>query len=204
VYIHTEFTFFFQCVSLSSHVHFRVSLYLGIKSARKIWLQLYIALPWFMTTISSHMLWDYHTVKTHYHKCNCVLVIQSVGIYMISFMWNSTIRICWDRKQTVPAYCTLVFLRCISSILYILSCRKDMTSQISKDSTWSKMRFITSEQSKNTQNWIVIMNFQIILSLWELQVVCRMWVSHTNGYEEYYLLGYNTMLQLATCFHDGI
>jgi hypothetical protein len=34
--------------------------------------------------------------------------------------------------------------------------------------------------------------------------VCRIWGSHTGGYEEYYVVGYNAVYSVATCFQAGI
>jgi hypothetical protein len=94
---------------------------------------------------------DHYPDKTNHHTHNCHLSIKwfccsksSAGVsYNKLHFWDSTIRGCWDRKQAASSHSASIFVMCILSYLSLLSHHKDMTSHISKDNTWTKMRLNT-------------------------------------------------------------
>lgn len=65
------------------------------------------------------------------------------------------IRVCSDKKQTRSAHCTSASVTRVSCFLSLLSCNKNMTLGISKDSPWLKTRLNTWQDIRGNwgKNW---------------------------------------------------
>lgn len=75
-----------------------------------------------------------------------VLRTGRVGIsYSKPHLWDSTIMVSWDRKQTLPEYSISVSLTCILSVLFLVSHHRDMT--------WRPDLMLGSKSKTSEENW---------------------------------------------------